>query len=169
MPMEAKGPFEINKRIHENDKNRITQIFYAISNLTEACILGIDFFINNKIKLDSLTRRISYNNNQDKFHIIGKIAKVKTPHSLKKEEKKDFTIEDEECEKYRGEIEKLLENNKDIIARTNAELGRAANVEHKIELEHERPIFLRYKNRKGHFQEKIIAEKVSEMLEFNII
>lgn len=35
----------VKMKIHPNDKSVLEQKFYVIENLTEQCILGIDFFL----------------------------------------------------------------------------------------------------------------------------
>ena len=47
IPMETVRTFDVNVRIHPNDKTRIKQTSHVINNLTEPCILGIDFITNN--------------------------------------------------------------------------------------------------------------------------
>ena len=122
MPMETIGTFEINVSLHRNDKENIKQIFHAIPNLTEACILGIDFITNNKIKIDSHTRQISYTNNNDEYRVIGKIDTLDTKEVpiLTKQQETSLNIENNENRLYSTIIEQLIKSNKDIIAEKTA-------------------------------------------------
>ena len=70
-PIETMGAYDIDIRIHTNDTNTIRQTFHILPNLTEPCILGLDFITNHNIKLDSMTRRITYTNNETRYHVIG--------------------------------------------------------------------------------------------------
>ena len=80
---------ELHVRIHPNERMRIKQKFYTISNLTEACILGIDFSTKINAKKDSGNRRITYTNNESRYNIIGKIE-LKEDESEQNETKLKF-------------------------------------------------------------------------------
>ena len=170
MPMETVGTFDIDVRIHPNDKTRIRQTFHVINNLSEPCILGIDFITNNCIKLDSLTRRITYVNNENKYHVIGRIEQLglePIPPSLVRQPETVIKIENSDCEQFRGVIQDLLKKNKDIIAEKTAELGKANGTKHRIVTEGP-PIFSPPR-RIARSLQKTIQENVEEMLLHNII
>ena len=170
MPMDTVGTFDIDVRIHPNDKTRIRQTFHVINNLSEPCILGIDFITNNSIKLDSLTRRITYVNNENKYHVIGRIEQLglePTPPSFVKQPNTVIMIEDGECEKHRGVIHELLKKNRDIIAEKTAELGKANGAKHSIVTQGP-PIFSPPR-RIARTLQKTIQENVEEMLLHKII
>ena len=169
MPMETTGTFEIDLTINRKDKNKIKQIFHAIPNLTEACILGIDFFINNKITIDSLTRQISYINGNNEFRIIGSISKINsaTP-TLIQQNYTPVRIENRDDQAHCHIIKKLIEANRDIIAEKTADLGKAICTKHQINTGTEPPIFTPLR-RAARATQHIIKENIEEMLLYNII
>ena len=58
-PIETMGAYDIDIRIHTNDTNTIRQTFHILPNLTEPCILGLDFITNHSIILDGMNHRIT--------------------------------------------------------------------------------------------------------------
>lgn len=170
MPMETIGTFEIDITLHQKDKGKIRQIFHAIPNLTEACILGIDFITNNRIKIDSLTREIAYTNNDNEYSIIGKIEKLETGRTTPVLTKKPSIIPriDNDDARYKMIVEQLIESNKDIIAEKTAELGKAIGIKHKINTGTAAPIFTPLR-RAARATQHIIKQNVEEMLLYNIV
>ena len=171
MPMETIGTFEIDVKIHSHDGSKIRQLFHAIPNLTEACILGIDFITNNSVRIDSVSRRISYVSDQNRYHIIGKIDRVgmnnATP-SVIKETKQQINIEDSDSPENRKLIEDLIKENRDIVAEKMTELGKSRRVQHEIKTGTNPPIFTPPR-RTARATQHIIQENVEEMLLHNII
>lgn len=172
MPMETVGTFDIDVRIHPNDRTRIRQTFHVIDNLSEPCILGIDFITNNSIKLDSLTRRITYTNNDNRYHVIGRVEQLveglaPAPPSFIRQPNREAIIDDEDCEQHRPVIQELLRKNKDIIAEKTAELGKANGAKHSIVTEGP-PIFSPPR-RIARTLQQTIQENVEEMLRHQII
>ncbi len=168
--MESIGAFEINIRIHGQDKSKIKQLFHAIPNLTEPCILGIDFITNNSLRIDSLTRRISYINNQNRYHIIGKIDRVglkEAPATIVRVEK-EIKIGDLENEENKKKIETLIASNVDVIAEKLTDLGRSWSVTHKIDTGENAPAYTP-KRPYARATQQIIQQNVEEMLLNQII
>lgn len=169
MPMETIGSFLINIKIHTQDNGKIRQHFHAIPNLTEACILGIDFITNNSVRIDSITRRISYTNNQNRYYTIGKIeviGKTAVPASVTKEPRNRPNIVG--GKEYRKVIENLLASNRDIIAEKTSELGKAIGIRHEIDTGDAAPIFTPVR-RAARAMQHIIQQNVEEMLLHQII
>ena len=133
--METIGTFEIDVKMHAHDSSKIRQLFHAIPNLTEACILGIDFITNNSIRIDSVSRRISYVSDQNRYHVIGKIDRPSlkdAPPSVVQEQKKQINIENVESPENKKLIEELIAENRDIIATKLTELGKSRRVQHEM-------------------------------------
>ena len=166
--MEATGSFEIDIRIHPNDHKKFRQAFHIIPTLTETCILGIDFIVNASVRIDSITRRITYINDERKFHVIGKFDVVKpTEISGKVQPTDSVRIDNENCEKYREDIQKLVEENRDIIAEKMSELGKATGAKHSI-VTLGPPVFSPPR-RNARALQQVIRENVEEMLLHDII
>lgn len=166
MAMKPIGTYIIKMKIHPNDNSRISQIFYVLEKLTEPCILGIDFITNADIKLDSSSRRITYTNNEAKFHVIGKFDDADEAVVASKNEHK-IVIGNDDCEKYMETIQEMLKGNKDIIAEKTAELGKAIGVKHSI-LTEGPPIFTPPR-RNARTLQPTIRESIEEMLKHDII
>ena len=171
MPMKTIGTFSINLKIHSQDYRKIRQLFHAIPNLTEPCILGIDFITNNNVRIDSPSRRITYTSNQSRYHVIGKIEQIgstKAPISVSKKAKNQLHIENEESKENRDAIKKLINENRDIIAEKTSELGKATGIRHRIDTGTSAPIFIPPR-RIARSTQHIIQQNVEEMLLHKII
>ena len=171
MPMETIGTFEIDVKIHSHDGNKIRQLFHAIPNLTEACILGIDFITNNSIRIDSVSRRISYISDQNRYYVIGKIDRAglkDSPPSVVKEKKNQINIEDASSPYNRKLIEDLISKNHDIIAEKMTQLGKSRRVKHEIKTGTHPPVFTPPR-RTVRATQHIIQQNVEEMLLHKII
>ena len=166
--LQAVNTFEIDIRIHPNDQRKIRQLFHIVTNLTESCILGIDFIINTSIKIDSTNRKITYVSDERKYHVIGKFDVIdSTTTSTKVQPKERVRIDNEDCERYREIIQNLLEKNRDIIAEKMSELGKAIGAKHSIVTKGP-PIFSPPR-RNARALQQVIQENIDDMLTHDII
>ena len=170
-PIETMGAYDIDIRIHTNDTNTIRQTFHILPNLTEPCILGLDFITNHNIKLDSMTRRITYTNNETRYHVIGKLEGTNStppPTSITKLPRNKLIIEEPLYEKYRNDLEELITSNHDITAERTSELGKATGIKHAINTGNEPPVHTP-PYRSARSQQYVLQQNIDEMLRYNII
>jgi hypothetical protein len=138
--MEITGIYDLNVSLDNNNES-VKQRFFIVPQLTETCILGIDFIIDNAMILDGETRRVTYKINGRNFSFAGEtqnsnykclalIQKLNdtVAKSMKNEENSErkldspasrIVIEDVNSEIYRSQIDCFLKKNKDVIADKN--------------------------------------------------
>ena len=89
MPMKTIVTFEIDIKIHSYNGNKSRQLFHTIPNVAEACILGIDFIINNSIRRQRIAPHFIYKRSKPILcHMKKKKRKAwKTRHLRSKREK----------------------------------------------------------------------------------
>jgi hypothetical protein len=135
--MDILGAYKLNISLDNNAKI-VEQIFFVVPQLSETCILGIDFITKNALILDGKTRRVTYKMKGKTFSLIADTGNSSYAYSsliqllnatvantndnreniaLKVEKPvSKVIIDDVNSEMYRNKIDKLLELNKDVIA-----------------------------------------------------
>ena len=167
--MTIKGIYELDISI-SNHNCPIRQIFHVVPHLTENCILGMDFIANNSVKFNGQTRKLSYKSNNNKFCLIGKISSISSknpPTTLLENTVSPIQIEEESLLKYRDTLVSLLAANRDVVANSMSELGKAKGVKHSITTLG-KPIHVPFR-RIAHHLQPLITKNIEEMLLYNII
>ena len=72
--LEIKGILELPLSLDVNE-NIISNQFYVLPNITETCILGIDFLTRNSIIFNSKRKQLSYVVNKNRITINDEIKK----------------------------------------------------------------------------------------------
>ena len=57
--------------LNKSNTESVMQRFYIVPQLTETCILGIDFIANNSMVIDGENRRVTCKINEEQFSFIG--------------------------------------------------------------------------------------------------
>ena len=186
--MTIAGIYDLRISIAHNDAE-IQQRFFIVPQLTETCILGIDFITDNAMILNGETRRVSYKVDSKIFEfdaetndpsincspLIQRLNAIAASEQGTKEnsgEKLDeqrskIVIDDVHLEKYRSQIDQLLESRKGVIANKLCELGQAKGIKHAIPTSG-KVIYVRPR-RQARANLAVIDKEVDEMLTHNII
>jgi hypothetical protein len=167
----------------------VEQKFFVVPQLSETCILGIDFITENALVLDGETRRVTYKMKGKTVSLKAETGNSSYAYSpliqllnvtvVTTNEKGDnialkvenpvskVIIDDVNSEMYRNKMDKLLESNKDVIADKLCELGQAKGIKHHIETTG-KVIYMRPR-RQARSNLAVIEKEVNEMLKYNTI
>jgi len=186
--MDIIGVYQLSTSLDDNAEI-VKQKFFIVPQLTETCILGIDFITENALVLDGENRRVTYKIKGKTYSLIADTGtssydyspiiqllnatvakamnkgentavKVETPISK-------VVIDDVNSEIFRNKIDRLLELNKDVIADKLCELGQANGIRHHIKTTG-KVVYLRPR-RQARAHLAVIEKEVNEMLKYNII
>jgi hypothetical protein len=186
--MDILGVYNLNISLDDNIE-MVEKKFFVVPQLSETCILGIDFITENALVLDGETRQVTYKMLRKTFSLIAETgnsiyayspliqllnATVATSNekgdniALKVENPvSKVIIDDVNSEMYRNKIDKLLELNKDVIADKLCELSQAKGIKHHIKTTG-KVLYMRPR-RQARSNLAVIEKEVNEMLKYNII
>ena len=68
--MDIAGIYDLSIRLDDIPES-VMQRFYIVSQLTETCILGIDFITSNSMVIDGENRRVTCRINDEQFLFVG--------------------------------------------------------------------------------------------------
>jgi hypothetical protein len=151
--MDIAGIYDLSISLGDNPES-VMQRFYIVPQLTETCILGIDFITNNSMVIDGENRRETCKINDEQFPFIGepKLSEYNCSALIQKlnavvaassdvginsehliqPPNVQARIKDVNSEIYRNMINDLVTKNKDVIANKLCELGKAYGIKHRI-------------------------------------
>ena len=141
--------------------------FYVIPNITEECILGLDFIHNQGFILNGRKRTIMYEQDGEQVSLIARVV-VNEPVEIPVAENNEPAIE--HLSKYeKSKISELLSKYSNIFAKASHDLGNFTKVQHHIKLDfHQKPIYIpRY--RTPFAQRPLMWEHISKLLESGVI
>ncbi len=171
--MTIAGIYDLPIKLDAN-KDEIYLKFYVIPNLTETCVLGMDFITRNAVTYDGKTRKLTYTINNKTFTIDDEVKRLThykvTLAGVKvavKEPTATINIEDPNLEIHREKITQLIDKYKEMTAENLYELGKAEGIKHSIpttgQIIYQRP------RRQARALQSLIQKEVKEMLDCGII
>ena len=172
--MTIAGIYELPIRLDANN-DEIYQQFYVIPNLTETCVLGMDFITQNAVTYNGKTRKLTYTINNKTFTIDEEVKRLThykitlagVKVAIKEPTAATINIEDPNLEIHRDKITKLINKYKNMTAENLYELGKAEGIKHSIpttgQIVYQRP------RRQARALQSVIQKEIKEMLDCGII